>query len=515
MVLQRKKPIAIWGSGTQGENFCIQLKDKSGLMLAKQKAIVDMDEKWNIALPPMEANRNLTLTLISETNQVIYDDILIGEVWIAGGQSNMEYFLFYDAERKIELDREENPDIRFWDAPKESYEGEAEDYDFSEFGFWRRCIKEEKEWFSSVGYYYAIMMQEQLQVPIGIVGCNWGGTPACAWIGEDYLTASEGRIWLEEYKENNQGVSEQIYKECYLKISSNIFNHPFPREDSLILYPGLTREQQLVSAEYQKRELQKMKPEVAHVLSFVGPCHPWRPCGLYHTMLKKIVPYSCRGILWYQGESDHKHPDIYADVMSALIQNWRDLWADELPFLLVQLAPFYKWFTESGENYPVIRQQQELVSKLVPQTYLCSNSDAGMRWDIHPKHKRPVGTRLARLALAHVYKTGILGDAPELDDIHVNDSEIRIRFKHATGLYLKDEKGEKCKKGVVQALVINEESCEGHIEGSELVIERTAKLSENDEISIAFAMSDYYEVNLYNEVDVPGIPFFIREKSVL
>ena len=144
--------------------------------------------------------------------------------------------------------------------------------------------------------------------------------------------------------------------------------------------------------------------------------HQNRPGGLYETMLKKVAPYTARGVIWYQGESDEFHPAEYGFVFGNMIKGWRALWNEELPFLFSQLAPFEAWLSGTGVAYPELRYQQDQVTKNVPQTYMASIGDAGMQYDIHPKHKRPVGERMAELALGHVYKQPELCKVPGLFD---------------------------------------------------------------------------------------------------
>lgn len=137
--------------------------------------------------------------------------------------------------------------------------------------------------------------------------------------------------------------------------------------------------------------------EDAPPLMNYGPKSEQNPGALYHHMLKGVAPFSVRGVIWYQGESDDRHPEVYATVFSQMIRCWRDLWGEELPFLFVQLAPFEKWLFTSGREYPLLRQQQELVSKTVPGVWMTTSGDAGMQWDIHPKEKKPISRFPIRL----------------------------------------------------------------------------------------------------------------------
>ena len=490
MVLQRRKPIALWGTASAGTQVHAKIA-RADSLLGEATATADAQEEWRLTLPAMEAERGLVLTVECEGESVAFRDVLVGEVWIAGGQSNMEYWLHFDAEKERELCKSENPDIRFFDYPEISFEGELERYDFSEFGFWRRCRREELPWFSAVGYYFADKLQASLGIPVGIVGCNWGGTTASCWMDEAYLRGTVGEVWLEDHEKCLAEMDQQDYTRCYLSDPNNIQNHPIPGSNPRILYPGLTRREQL---SFMKA------PQVNPYEGVIGPLHHCRPGALYELMLKKIAPYTAKGVLWYQGESDCRHPKIYDVVLGNMIRNWRDLWQEELPFLIVQLAPFEKWIYETGETYPMLRACQEKVARTMPGVYLCSSSDSGMRWDIHPKHKRPIGERLALLARGHIYGENILCDAPRLKDARRIGMQAELELENAEGLHIEGDD--------VQALYVNGQPCPARIQDNTLILD----LPEAENWSIEFANTGYYEVNLCNGAGIPAIPFVLELK---
>ncbi len=493
MVLQRQKPIEIWGKAAPGiAVFALLYREER--VLAEGVGQADADGNWNLFLPAMEAARNLRLEITAGAEKQILEDVVIGEVWIAGGQSNMEYFLQFDAERDSAFARPEIPDIRFWDHPEISYEGQLDDYDYSEFGIWRLCRKEDLPWYSAVGYWFAEKLQGALDIPVGIVGCNWGGTRAACWIDRNRLTGTPGEVWLQDYEKGIEGLDPEAYKKAYLSVRTNIEDHPL-QGDTTILYPGFSREFQLKAMSIWA----KFPSPYGNV---IGPVHPWRPCGVYETMLLHVAPYTCRGVLWYQGESDDTHAEIYDEMLSLLIANWRDLWHDEIPFLMVQLAPFRAWLDDQGDAYPVLRERQVWAAERIPRVWLASSGDAGMEWDIHPKHKRPIGQRLALLALGHIYGQNILCDAPEFAGAQWADGTLTISFRHGEGLYLQTPEGKRATEGAVNALEVDGAPISGQIAGDKLQI----KLAEKPR-HIAFAWTGYYQVNLYNAAGIPAKPF--------
>ena len=487
MVLQRQKEIAIWGTGRPGSTVDVQLAGHESV-----RTIVASDGTWSTSLPPQEAGRDLRLTLADERTRIEFVDVAIGEVWIAGGQSNMEYFLAFDADRRDALNGPVSPDIRYFDSPRTSYEGQLEEYDYSRFGFWRTSTPEDLLYFSAVGYYFAAQVQASLGVPVGIVGCNWGGTPACAWMSEQYIDASSGRIWLDEHRTVLDGLDIDQASAEYRANPANAVTDPLRLSLlTLLLAPGLPRLAQKALVALAGRRLTEFT---------VGPLHPWRPAGLYEVMLRRIAPFTTRGVIWYQGESDAPHSEIYADVFASMIRCWRDLWQEEIPFLFTQLAPFGAWLGATGEAFPELRRQQQIVADTVPGAWMASSSDAGLRWDIHPKQKRSIGERLALLACDHIYGQRIQGNPPRFLFGRRTDEGMELRFAAADGLRLG--------KGIVPLDVRSPSgrriSCTSvRVDGDCLVVSGSFPPGS----VVSFAWTRYYNVPLVNSAGNPVTPF--------
>jgi sialate O-acetylesterase len=250
-------------------------------------------------------------------------------------------------------------------------------------------------------------------------------------------------------------------------------------------------------------------PAVLQVIGYTatkGPADPNRPAGLFNTMVKTIAGYSCRGVLWYHGESDADKAENYADLCSAVIRCWRDSWQEELPYLLVQLAPYEKSQLGSGEKFPVIREQQESVSKNTPGTYLVSIMDCGEKNDIHPKRKRPVGERLALLARGRIYGEPLLCDPPELSSASFNKDAITLRFADAgEGLRLEGPLFSALKIKVGGKAV---SGFSVQIDNDSIEI-RSGEFKARAHVEVFFAWSGYCEVNLFNSAGLPAKPFRI------
>lgn len=510
MILQRDKPIKIWGEGLSESNVEIRLSDNSAVSVQ-----ADINGNWLAELPPQKTGKELTLTITNEKDKIIYKDISIGEVWIAGGQSNMEYFMQYDADKEVEFEKAPQHDIRFFDYPEISYDEQLNEHDYSEFGFWRKCDKDNLMWFSAVGYYFAEKLNAELDVPIGIIGCNWGGTPACSWMDESYLRDNEGRIWIDEYEKKTIDLDIEAYEKWFKNDPANNRSHPLDNEYSnRMAFPGFTTEE-------QEKILEDAKNAPAPPNPF-GPYFKRRPGANFNTMVKKIAPYTSRGVLWYQGENDAEKAEVYETVFTRLIECWQDIWQDELPFVFAQLAPFGKWLDYDGERYPEIREAQEKVSNKVPNTFMISTSDSGMMHDIHPKHKKPVGTRMALSALGHIYHRDILCDSPEINSIERIKNGIRISFRNADGLHFESNGYSKItpeiheiidnsKQKIDELEIIDSNEDKIKTNGTELINNELYVYGEfTKSAEIRFAWQAYYEVNLYNSARIPVKPFKIK-----
>jgi sialate O-acetylesterase len=491
MVLQRDKEIKIWGHSNDNHAVTVVLGDN-------QVTVNPVNGVWESVLPPMQATESCELRVISyETDeQILVRNIAIGEVWIAGGQSNMEFDLKFDAEAADSIATANNPLIRFFDSPKVSYEGHELDDDFSEYGFWRICNSTNAPHFSAVGYYFAQQIFNSLKVPIGIVECNWGGTTASAWLDESYLAADEDlKVYLEKYQEAIKGLDLEEYEKIVEQ------NRIFLNSDKM-----KNLSDNLMAGVYTKEQLEAMlTPEVMKAVTpIIGPKYFNRPAGLYHTMIEKIAGYSARGVIWYQGESDCFKANIYDKLFTALIKSWREAWQDKLPFLFVQLAPFESWLFANGEEFPILREKQEHVSKTVSDTYMASIMDVGMRYDIHPKNKRTVGERLALLARGKVYGQKIICEAPEVNRATRDNDRIIIEFTNVgDGFILKG----KLINGLHVFVEGNEITVfETELDKNRIFIE-SKELIGSKSVEVQFACTDYVQVNLYSSIGLAAKPF--------
>ena len=479
MILQRRKPICIWGKAQGAELVTVELAGKQAV--ARVEGGV-----WQTYLPPVEAGTGLTLKITAEDQEILIEDVAIGEVWIAGGQSNMEFLLRDDAEAQTAQQINE-PDIRCFEVPKISYAGQEKDRDYSEVGLWRKACGKESLYFSAVGFYFARDLYARLGVPVGIINCTWGGTSASVFTAKEYLTGPL-RFFLDRAEEARSKLDPateyERFKQMQAQMDSLPIDNSVPNLAPIFPDAGM---------------LESMKEMDALNQSVYSP---FRPCGLYETMLKTIAPSTVSGVIWYQGESDEPFTALYEQLMQAMIACWRELWHETLPFLMVQLASFE--YMVEPLNFVPIRAIQERLTKTEEKVWLVCAMDVGMQYDIHPKHKRPVGRRLALQALSKVYGISLLADSPETVGASRHGREISISFAHCgDGLVCKDEEIRTVEVRAEDSPVENVEIC---LAGDRMIL-RAAAFETGVPVTVDFAQKPYCIDNVYNSAGLPVLPF--------
>lgn len=486
MVLQRNKPIAIWGTSDKA----VEIQANLGTLC--ESVMSDENGNWTVIFSAMEAATDLTLTIRSEHETLELRDVCIGEVWLAAGQSNMEYLLGFEEHYESLLDVEMPKHLRFFNTPQVANERQRKELDYANDGFWRCCTKDDLGWFSAIGYYFGKELQQCLDVPIGILGCNWGGTNCCTWMDPKYLRGTAGECWLELEAKTYKDVSEEFAYNAFQKTEG------YDRTDMLHEAFGNMAVKHSLSVEEQR----KLMEEQTEVNPFMELPYERRPGCLYNTMVQLLIPYGIRGVIWYQGESDAGFPEAYRDVFAGLVSNWREMWNDDFPFIFAQLAPFYRWLGCTADGYVELRDAQEAISKTVSGCYLTANGDAGMKWDIHPKNKIPVAHRMALIARHYAYGEEIECEAPRIDTIAVEGKRLILSFVNAEGLYVSGNQ--------VNALKVVDEHGDTIIikdfwvNGQQLVMELE---SDKKACKVLFAREGFYEINLYNRAEIPALPF--------
>lgn len=493
MVLQRGKNVAIWGE-----------TDRTSVTLSFAGQLVDavvQNGKFQALLAPMDAGGPYELQIrafddrADETafDELTYRNIMMGEVWLAGGQSNMELELQNSQDGAEIVKGLDNPLIRFYYTPKVPYvgdklaEAEAESH-------WDLCTPEAAGRWSAVGYYFAKKLAEELDVTVGIIGCNWGGTSASCWMSREALE-NDRRIsrYIEEYDEivENQDPEEYIRaREAYL-----VYQAEFDKN---------------VGHYYETAE----NPTWGEALELfgenqypgpMGPRSELRPCGLYETMLQRVCPYTLAGFLYYQGEEDDHRPDTYYELLHALVQLWRKDWGDdELPFMLVQLPMFQAVDEKDYQNWPLIREAQMRLFQTVKNTGIAVILDQGEYGNIHPTKKDSVGYRLADQALYLVYARGREEDifGPIYHSYQVDGKRMILNFAYAG-------QGICCKADTVAGFEIAGEDQIYHPAEAEISGNKIAIWAENvpKPMYARYCWTNYREVSLFGANGLPVAPF--------
>lgn len=439
-VLQRNKIITVFGYAEDGTKLRLILTDFRGDILAKNTGRAEKG-RWEIQLSAQEAQLDCELTLEepgNDSEKITLSDIAIGEVWLAGGQSNMEFELQNCSEGPAELadTKGENggKDVRFYYTNKIAWKDEKF-FEAEKNTCWQTWDSEWKKSWSAVGYFFARQLAIDLGVTVGVIGCNWGGTSASAWMRKEYLEKDEElRSYLTEQEEATAGKS--IEEQCAEYDAYEVENNEWQTKCAKLYetVPGITW---------------------AEVENQLGKCpwpgpksckNPYRPTGLYECMLQRVMPYTLKGVIWYQGESDDHKPNMYRKLFTNMIENWRTDWHDDsLPFVYIQLPEHRYEYDKDFKHWCFIREAQQKVHDTVKNAWMTCALDLGQFNDIHPKAKLIAGERLEKNAMANVYGLEKPEESlsPMLKEVLIQDDKMILSFSHAeAGFVLKDDEKE-------------------------------------------------------------------------
>ena len=375
MVLQRETEAVIWGTGVPGRKVSVMGTWDNKVYRVSS----DKDGKWQTKMKTPKAGGPYQVHVGDGKKEITLNDVLLGDVWICGGQSNMQWKMrgFGVNHWKEDVQKAKLPMIRLCDVPQVLGLEEQDNVSAS----WKVCSPNSVMTFSAVGYFFGSRLHKELNVPIGLISTNWGGSSAEAWASEEVLR--------KQFPE---------FKSAFAK------------------YPGQLQEG---GATYRG----KNKPRWLNQRS---------PSACYNSMIKPLLPFSCRGVIWYQGESNVKAPEQYQTLFPAMIQDWRDRWGQgDLPFYFVQIAPFH--YKTNPMSAAFLREAQGMALSL-PNTGMVVTMDIGDPTNIHPKVKKPVSERLALLALKHTYgKSELIASGPVYSEQKIKGKKIRLSFTEIGG----------------------------------------------------------------------------------
>lgn len=393
MVLQRDAPIPIWGWAEPGEDVTVSIGDVA------KTTTTSADGGWKVALPAMQAGGPHTVS-IKGSNEIELASVLVGEVWVCSGQSNMQWSVDSADDADLEKLTANFPQIRLITVPQVGTQ--EPQYDFGGDG-WQVCSPETVGQFSAVGYFFGRQLHQSINVPIGLIDNAWGGSACEAWVRRDLLEESE-----EQY-----GPLLARWDE----LAKN-----FDYDAELAKWKERTK---------QAREAGKPVPRAPR--NQLAGQH--RPANLYNGVLKPIIGYGIRGAIWYQGESNAGRAYQYRHMFPLMIRQWRDEWDQgDFPFYFVQLADFRDEVAEPQESdWAELREAQTMTLSALPNTGQAVIVDLGESHDIHPKDKQNVAKRLARWALARDYGVEIPYRSPEFKSHEVQAGKIMITMDHVGG----------------------------------------------------------------------------------
>lgn len=398
-VLQRDRRVPLWGHAFPGERLVVTFRGR------RAEAVAGPDGRWAAALEPMPAASSGADLVLRGSSCCVLRDVVVGEVWLCSGQSNMEFEVKYGLDASREMADGDHPLIRHLKIEREPASSAAGSVRTSG---WTRAAPETVGDFSAAGYFFARELRRRIDVPVGLVNSTWGGTPIESWLPAEALRRSSA------------------YPAFRVRWEQDLRALP----GRLEAYPALER--RWLEGLQRARETGTRNP-VPWPHPPIGPGTAYEPGALFNGMIAPLAPYGLRGILWYQGESNVPRAEEYSELFAALIREWRAAWRDPaLPFLFAQLAGFND-DDPAGTAWPLLREAQQDVLA-VPGTGMAVTLDIGDPEDNHPKNKQELGRRLAALALRRVHGWDVEDRGPAFRGAIRESGSMRVYFDDAAGL---------------------------------------------------------------------------------
>jgi len=471
-VLQCDIGLPVWGWADPGEKITVVLGDQTKTTTA------DKDGKWSVELDAMKAGGPHVIN-VKGNNEIEVADVLIGEVWLCSGQSNMAMTVGGCLNFEQEKAAAKLPKIRMMTVnrtPAETPQDRCA-------GAWLVCGGETVGSFSATAYFFGRELHKELGVPVGLINSSWGGTPVQAWTcGKCQQKEPKLKPLLDEWKEKLAAYNAAEAKANFDK--------------QLAAWQERVKRAKAAG----KTPPRKPRPPVDPKLN------PHRPANLYNGMIAPLVPYAIRGAIWYQGESNagRYDPSLYGMQLAMMIGNWRRVWDQgDFPFEWVQLPNFRDPQKQPSEPSGWVTIQEEMFKTLkVPNTGMAVTIDIGEAGNIHPKNKQDVGKRLAIWALADTYGKDIVRCGPLYKSMSKQGDKIVVDFDHVgDGLAAK---GDKLKGFAIAGADKQFVWAEARIDGAAVVVSSSEV---KDPAAVRYGWSSNPDCNLYNKADLPASPF--------
>ena len=471
MVLQQRQRVPIWGKADPGEVVTVRFDSQS------KKVTAAADGKWLVRLDPMGANATPSTMFIAGKNTIELKDILVGEVWLVAGQSNMQRLLSETANGEAAIAAANHPLIRLFNVDRQV----AFKHRPPPLATWQACSPQSVKEFSAAGYYFGVELEKELQVPIGLINSSYGGSQAEAWTPVDYLLASDDlrptvertKIWDEERPRVRAEYDEALKKwraEADKARAAGARPQPSPA------VPDALREYRIASS-------------------------------IYDGMIAPLIPFFIRGAIWYQGESNEARAQQYGVLLPTMIRAWRERWGEgNFPFGIVQLPNYRDPKPEpADEAWSHLREAQRRTALNAPNTGLIVTIDIGEAHDIHPKNKLDVGRRMALWALADVYGSKLTKSGPMFSEAKVSGQKIILTFTDVgQGLRIRD--GDKLDEFAIAGVDHKWHWANAKIVGKYRIGVWSDSVPQPLAVRYAFN-NDPRHPNLTNETGLPATPF--------
>jgi sialate O-acetylesterase len=462
MVVQRGLPVHVWGAAAPREGVSVTFRGET------RSTSADDLGRWSLYLSPGEAGGPFQMT-VKATNTISLNDVLVGDVWVASGQSNMEFPMKALTNADAEIAAAEYPKIRIFRV-------EHRPSDFPRFDVeaktWVACNPESVTDSSAVAYYFARDIQRRMNIPIGLVQSFWGGTPAESWTSLRALSADASLMPV--FAARSQVAEKRKY-------------------DLLLL--------QQEESDFQRAvEQAKSDGKPAPSRSWHPDFAAWAPAALYNGMIAPLTPFGIRGVIWYQGEANSgpERAPLYARLFQTLIHDWRSAWGEgDFPFLFVQIA---NWNTAPEDLWPEVRDAQRHALEL-QNTGMAVTIDIGDPDDIHPKNKLDVGLRLALAARAITYGEKIEWSGPVFRQVTTEEHSLRVWFSHANGLAAK---GAALTGFEIAGIDGKYSPADAKIDGTSVIVSSAAVQTP---VSVRYGWAANPNCNLFNKEGLPASPF--------
>jgi hypothetical protein len=468
MVLQRNASVNLWGWAAPNEKISIQLEWQNNSI----ETTADKDGNWTAIAKTPDGSPKAYSIILEASNKITLHNILIGEVWLCSGQSNMNFTVGREEKNwktgvlnyEEEIKNANYPTVRLFTVANDASPKPL----FDVKGNWQVCSPNSIGKFSAVGYFFGRELLQKLNIPIGLISSSWGGTKAEAWTSQQVLEDNPDFVPILE----RNVVKEKNY---YTDLET---------------YYSNTRKQKLDTnkeSELSKTVFKKPSRESANKEPFV----------LYNAMLNPLVNYTIKGVIWYQGESNAERAYQYRSLFPAMVKNWRSDWKQgDFPFYYVQIAP------HNSQNAE-IREAQLLALKTIPNSGMVVTTDIGDAKNIHPIDKQTVGKRLGLIARAQTYnEPNLVYSGPIYNHMKINKKRIQIYFDYAnSGL---SKKGELVKEFEIAGEDRVFYPAEAEIKANTVVVS-SSKVKKP--IAVRFAWKAVPEPNLFNTENLPASPF--------